>query len=258
MVRSDILSSHDSWSRIFGHALVGTVLVLSQSCADHSDGSLQVDSEQQVSASKDLEDANADTESERVWFEVRHGALTGRQMSESLVLDQNPSEMDVGEGATVLIRADGEPIAVSLSGEPSAPMFSRTLSDTMVESGFCPVGGEFPSERFASARGAAQGGYADFRVNSFGVLTISLDSWETKKLKDTMLAGGGATAIGAVVCAGATGGLCAFPWAIGAGVSALGRGAIGLCENRQGVDLHAWLPAIPTAIPSFWCSGYGY
>lgn len=212
------MSSQGSGLRILCNALVG--IVLSQSCADYSDGSLQVESEQQVSANEDSDDANSDSESERVWFEVRHGALTGRQLSESLELDQNPSAMDVGEGATVLIRADGEPIAVSLSGEPSAPVFSRTLSDTMGESGFCPLGGEFRSERFASARGAAQGAYADFRVGSFGVLTTSLDSWETKKLKDTMLAGGG-TAIGALVCEGATGGLGAFPWAIGAGVSHL-------------------------------------
>lgn len=87
----------------------------------------------------------------------------------------------------------------------------------------------------------------------YGLITLKVETYYANKVRGTIIAGGGASAVGAWACAGLTGGICSVPFALGAALAAIGSGALLVCQNSKGFDIHAW--GLPPA-NGIWCSGY--
>lgn len=171
---------------------------------------------------------------------------------------QAPTEfefpIDIPDGAALTLNADGS-VSIAIDGEELGHIETPWAVDANgnnVATAFAVNGATLTQIVNHTASDVAYPVVADPKFSSsWWGQTMKLTTSELKKLDAALLAGSGASAVGAAACAGLTGGLCALPFALGAALITFGRGAIKLCQNSRGVDIHS--SKVGGAV---WCSGY--
>lgn len=182
----------------------------------------------------------------------------GAQILITIDSAQAPKTFDfpvaVPEGASLTLNSDGS-VSLTLQGEELGQFDTPWAVDANgnnVDTHFTINGPTLTQTVNHDTANVAYPVVADPKFSSsWWGYTVKLTTSELKKVDGALLAGAGASAVGAALCEGSTAGLCALPLALGAAVITFGRGAIKLCSNSKGVDIHA--SKVGGAV---WCSGY--